>query len=410
MFTPQEAAALPGPDWLRAQRSAAAERFVTEPLPTAKLEEWRYSPVAAIDFSDYAAAEPKSDLPAEATAFPAGAAGVAVVANGHLVSLSLEDDLAAAGVRLGPLADSSDPVQLDEGPDAFAAANLAFAPDPLVLEVPNGVRVQRPIAVLNWVDAARAVVMPRLRVVVGGGADVEVLNVTRSPDVASLVLSVVEVDAAPGARASLTTVQDLGEQVTSIANHSATVGSQATVDESLVAVGGGYSRQRNDCRLEGRGASAQLTALYYGDDHQVLDFRTFYDHIAADTTSNLLFKGALDDAAKSVYTGLIRVHPAARGTNAMQTNRNLKLSDDAWAESVPNLEIENNDVRCAHASTMGPIDAEQRFYLESRGVPPATAERLIVAGFFDEALDKLSVRSARSAARDLVDAKIEVGS
>ena len=105
---------------------------------------------------------------------------------------------------------------------------------------------------------------------------------------------------------------------------------------------------------------------------------------APDTTSDLLFKGAVGGRSRSVYTGLIRVEKEARGTNAFQTNRNLKLSDDAWAESVPNLEIENNDVRCSHASTVGPVDEEQRFYLESRGVPPEVADRLIVAGFFDE--------------------------
>ena len=99
------------------------------------------------------------------------------------------------------------------------------------------------------------------------------------------------------------------------------------------------------------------------------DFRTFQDHVAPNTTSDLLFKGAVAGPSRAVYTGLIRVGKEARGTNAFQTNRNLKLSDGAWAESVPNLEIENNDVHCSHASAVGPIDEEQRFYLESRGVP-----------------------------------------
>ena len=134
----------------------------------------------------------------------------------------------------------------------------------------------------------------------------------------------------------------------------------------------------------------------------ISDYRTFQLHDAPDTTSNLLFKGAVDDDARSVYTGLIRVEREARGTNAFQTNRNLKLSDRAWAESVPNLEIETNDVRCSHASTVGPIDEDQRFYLESRGVPTEIAERLIVAGFFDEVLERLPVDSVA----DLVTAAI----
>src|SRR3954462_4501703 len=123
----------------------------------------------------------------------------------------------------------------------------------------------------------------------------------------------------------------------------------------------------------------------------MLDFRTFQDHASPDTTSNLLFKGAVGGHSRSVYTGMIRVRPTARGTNAFQTNRNIKLSEHAWAESVPNLEIENNDVRCSHASAVGPIDENQLFYLESRGVPPWIAERLIVTGFFDEVLEQLPV-------------------
>ncbi len=119
------------------------------------------------------------------------------------------------------------------------------------------------------------------------------------------------------------------------------------------------------------------------------DFRTLQDHAAPKTRSNLLFKGALAGHAQSVYTGLIKVRKEARGTDAFQTNRNLKLSEHAWAESVPNLEIETNDVRCSHASAVGPIDEDQRFYLESRGVPTAIAERLIVLGFFDEVLEQL---------------------
>jgi Fe-S cluster assembly protein SufD len=138
------------------------------------------------------------------------------------------------------------------------------------------------------------------------------------------------------------------------------------------------------------------------------DFRTIQDHDAPHTTSDLLFKGAVQDSARSVYTGLIRIRPHARGTAAFQTNRNLTLSEGAWAESVPNLEIETNDVRCSHASTVGPIDAEQRFYLESRGIPSSVAERLIVLGFFDEVLSQLPVRSVAERLRGRVSAKLDL--
>ena len=160
-----------------------------------------------------------------------------------------------------------------------------------------------------------------------------------------------------------------------------------------VALGGDYARVRTDARLDGRGAAGDQLAAYFGEGDQMHDFRTLQDHAAPKTTSDLLFKGAVEGRARSVYSGLIRVRKEAPGTAAFQTNRNLKLSDAAWADSVPNLEIDTNDVRCSHASTVGPIDAEQRFYLESRGVPPDRAEELIVNGFFSEVLERLPVKA-----------------
>jgi Fe-S cluster assembly protein SufD len=194
----------------------------------------------------------------------------------------------------------------------------------------------------------------------------------------------------------------LGDRTWQIGSQSSVAGSQATLRSFTAAFGGDYARMRTDCRLEGRGATGDLFAVYFGTGDQTLDFRTFQDHRAPDTTSNLLFKGAVDDRSKSVYTGLIQVRPEGAGTNAFQTNRNVKLSPEAWAESVPNLQIENNDVRCSHASTVGPIDEEQEFYLQSRGVPPQVAERLIVGGFFDEVIEGLPVREAEAIIREQI--------
>jgi Fe-S cluster assembly protein SufD len=175
------------------------------------------------------------------------------------------------------------------------------------------------------------------------------------------------------------------------------VGQEATLRVGHAALGGDYARVRFDCRLEGRGATGDLAALYFGDGDQMHDLRTYQQHLAPDTTSDLLFKGALDDRAHAVYTGLIRIGKNGRGSQATQTNRIVKLSPDAWAESVPNLEIEHNDVKCSHASAVGPIDADQRFYLESRGVPPEAAERLVVNGFFEEVLETFSAAGAGTA-------------
>jgi Fe-S cluster assembly protein SufD len=136
------------------------------------------------------------------------------------------------------------------------------------------------------------------------------------------------------------------------------------------------------------------------------DFRTLQSHEAPRTHSDLLFKGAVKDTSKSVYTGLIKITENGTKTEAFQTNRTLTLSRGAWAESVPNLEIETNDVKCSHASTVGPIDDEQRFYLESRGIPPETAERLVILGFFDDVLAALPVGSLRPELRQRVADKL----
>jgi Fe-S cluster assembly protein SufD len=164
---------------------------------------------------------------------------------------------------------------------------------------------------------------------------------------------------------------------------------------------------RTDARVTGMGASNRQIALYYADGDQMHDFRTLQDHIAPKTNSDLLFKGAVQNRARSVYTGLIRIRHDAKGSAAFQTNRNLTLSHGAWAESVPNLDIETNDVKCSHASTVGPIDDEQRFYLESRGIPPEVAERLVVLGFFDEVLDQLPVGPLATELRQQVSAKLQ---
>jgi Fe-S cluster assembly protein SufD len=223
---------------------------------------------------------------------------------------------------------------------------------------------------------------------------------------AGLLLPVTTLAVDGAARLGYVGVQQLDRAAWSLGTLEISAEAQASVTAGLAGFGGDYTRVRTDCHLVGRGATGDLLAAYFGDGDQTLDYRTFQEHVAPDTTSNLLFKGTVSDRSRSVYTGLIRVAKTARGTNAFQTNRNIKLSDEAWAESVPNLQIENNDVHCSHASAVGPIDEEQRFYLESRGVPPRVAERLIVAGFFAEVFDLLPANDLRPMLDAAVAAKL----
>jgi Fe-S cluster assembly protein SufD len=399
-FTPALAETLGGPDALAAHRSVSAARVESEPFPTTDLEEWRYSRVDEIDLASYhPAGEPGS------AALPAGLladrdqiatrAASVLVRNGRVVAVDVDDELVAKGVRVGRLAEM--PELLDgygdtvgEG-DAFVAMNGAFAPDPLVIDVPRGVSVESPIVVAQWIDDDAVAAFPRVLVRMGEASDATVVEWSGSDDVAALTVPVVELDLGRASRLAFVSVQQLGPSMTQIGRHSSRVGQEATLSMAHGALGGDFARLRFDCRLDGRGATGDLAALYFGDGDHLHDLRTFQVHQAPDTTSDLLFKGAVDDESHAVYTGLIRITKDGRGSNATQSNRIVKLSPEAWAESVPNLEIEHNDVRCSHASAVGPIDAEQRFYLESRGVTPEAAERLVVKGFFAEVLERIGV-------------------
>jgi Fe-S cluster assembly protein SufD len=379
-------------------------------LPTTEEEVWRYSRIAELDLEAY---EPVSDQPVnsgipapiEAALATVPVRGVTVVVvNGRIVHL----DVQAPGVDI--VTDDSDAlgVAMTEPTDVFATMNDAFTREPIVVRVTRGATVEAPIVVAHWSDEPNLATFPRLVVVSGEDSQAQVVDYHASADgVPMLTVPVTELSVAASARLGYLNAQNLGLATWQVGSQVSTVDRDATLTSVCAAFGGDYARLRTDCRLIGRGAAGNLRAVYFGEAEQMLDFRTFQDHAAPDTTSNLLFKGAVGGHSRSVYTGLIRVRKNARGTNAFQTNRNIKLSDGAWAESVPNLEIENNDVRCSHASAVGPIDEDQRFYLESRGVPTPIAERLVVTGFFDEVLSKLPVASAATALRNLVAGKLD---
>jgi Fe-S cluster assembly protein SufD len=277
--------------------------------------------------------------------------------------------------------------------------------DPVVIDVPPGTVLAEPVTVT--VTGPADGVAAGVHVVVRAGEDAEVSVVeVHQGGGAGLLLPLTELDADRSARLRYLAVQRLGRAAWSIGSLVVRAQASADVRVGLAAFGGEYARLRTDCHLAGRGANGDLLAVYFGDGDQTMDFRTFQAHEAPDTTSDLTFSGALDDTSRSVYTGLIKVAKEARGTNAFQTNKNLKLSDGAWAESVPNLMIENNEVSCSHASTVGPIDPEHRFYLESRGVPTPVAERLIVAGFLRDVLVRFPVPKVAVGLQADIDAKL----
>ena len=417
VFTPATAAGLEGPQWLQRLRVDAAERFSSLNLPTGAEEIWRYSRISDLDLDAYSpnvqAHEEASDgavPPALASLLAAVGEHTAcvVVRNGRLSSVTCDPRAAGTGLVVGDAtaADDGSGVVGGEVDDPFVELNSAFLGAAVHVLVPPGVVLEKPILVLHWIDVEQLAVFPRIVVRCGTDSEVTVVEHYASADVAAFVDPVVRLEVGDSARLRYLHVQDLGPSVFQVGYQSSTVGRDATLHSTAVALGGDYARLRTDSRIEGQGGSTRLDAAYLADGRRMHDFRTLQDHAAPSSTSDLLFKGAVKDRARSVYSGLIHVGKEAPGTSAFQTNRNLVLSEGAAAESVPNLEIETNDVRCSHASAVGPLDEEQVYYLESRGIPPATAERLIVLGFLGEVLDRMPAAALRPGLREAFAARL----
>jgi Fe-S cluster assembly protein SufD len=393
-------------------RQAAAERFAASRLPTDALEEWRYSRIDALDLDAYRLAGPPAEAPApEGRNFVSDlvksvgrTAAVIETTNGYLSRIQGGDEAVIAEPLSDPDADPVEVGAVAGEPDAFVTLNAALAPAPLRVRVTRS--ANRPTIVLvHWADGEALAVLPRTIIDVEEGAEASILEVVAGPG-SNLVVPVTELDVADSARLAYVNVEALGPAAWQIGLQASRVGRDATLVSAAFALGAEYGRLRNDSALVASGGSSRLLAVYFAAGQQMLDFRTVQHHKAPKTHSELLYKGAVANTARSVYSGLIRVEKGAAGTNAFQTNRNLVLHEGAHADSVPTLEIEDNDVRCSHASAVGPIAEDERFYLESRGVPPPIADRLIALGFLGEVLDQMPVSGVAGPLRAALEAKL----
>ena len=409
--------ALPGPDWLRQSRLASWERLAGSELPREAEEIWRYSRIEELDLSRYAPCPPGGDvaideLPDELQALvgTAGPRATVIVSHngGEGRILNPQNSLQVVGFGDAPLGEGTPPAPVLHGPvpDIWTAMNGAFVQVPWRVTVAPGAVVEGPLVVVHWLDKDGCAVFPRLEVEVGDNASVRVVEIIASADVDVLSVPMAYLYLRPGARLGFGHVQLLGGRAWQLGNQVSRVGRDATLRSMTVALGGQYARERTDSVLEGSGGDSELLAAFFGAGDQMHDLRTVQQHAAPHTRSDLLFKGAVANKSHSVYSGLIRVEKGAKGTNAFQTNRNLVLSEGAQADSVPTLEIEDNDVRCSHASTVGPIDESQLFYLESRGVPTHAAERLIALGFMEDVLERFPVGDMVGWLRQAVAAKL----
>ncbi len=379
------------PGWLAQRRLDAFDVYEKLELPDPKSEEWRYTDVRGFDFELFApprAAERSPDLPPE---------------------------LAAKGVVFTALRDA-DPELVKEHfftdipPDEhrFTALHGAFHSDDVIVYVPRGVDVDVPLEVLRDVDGGGST-FPHTTIVVEDQASLTFVDTFRSGDSLkpSLSSSAVEVTAGRGATVNYISLQEWGRGVSHFQTQRFTGYRDSTVRSLAVNLGSRFARTQVESVLKGEGSFSEMLGLYFADSDQHFAQRTLQEHAAPHATSDLLYKGALKERSRSEYSGLIKVAKGAQGTDAYQANRNLVLSEDALAHSIPQLEIEANEVRCTHGATVSPVEEEHLFYLMSRGIDRVTAQKLVVFGFFGEVLDRVRLPQVREDLSDSIAAKVE---
>jgi Fe-S cluster assembly protein SufD len=417
------------PEWLRERRAHAWDVYERTPMPTTRLEEWRYTDLAKTLDMDVLRLGSAEGAPDDRSSWPERlrvamdedheASGHLVIIDGAVVHTDIDTELASKGVVLMSLHEAvarhpdlvepnlaTEAVPAEEG--KFAALNAALWNDGIFLYVPTGVRLDRPVRITRWVSESGAAFFSRVLIVAETASQVSYVDEVLSDDfdAQTFTSTAVEVIARDGAQVQYVAVQRLGRGAFYQSVQRTLAQRDATLDTLNVALGASVTRVDLNARLEGPGANSDMLGLYFGDGSQHFDFNTSQDHLVPNTASDLLYKGALDGASRAIFRGIIRVRPGAQQTDAYQTNRNLLLSPNARADSLPNLEIEADDVKCSHGATVGELDAEAKFYLMSRGLNRVQAERLVVLGFLGEVLAKLPLGGVTDKVTRVIEAKL----
>lgn len=360
--------------WMAERRAEAASAVTSLSMPTPREETWRY---IDLDF------DPRLDAFAET---PGPALSPDAIVDGWAGNVVTVVDGFAADPSFPLVTESSEDRLLTKEADLFAAAYTAFAPGAVLLA---GDVLAAPVLVDVQTTGAMTT-FPGVHIDVPNGADASVVVRLRSgSDDPAVVVPRLTASVGDNARLTLSVVQDWNYATRSLARAIVKLGRDAGLTLAEAGIGGLMSRLHLDVDFVGNGSHAKIYGAYFGEDDQTLDYRYFMNHIGTNTRCDMFLKGAVEDDALSVFTGLIRIEETGQKTESFQTNRNLILSSGASAQSVPNLEILANDVKCGHGSSVGPLDQDQRYYLMSRGLTPERADRLQVRGFFEEVVSAI---------------------
>jgi Fe-S cluster assembly protein SufD len=385
------------------KRTAALERYHELPLPTTSEDGWRFTDLSEFDPDAYELAETAERVEI-APLFEIELAGYARIDEGGVEIVS-----APEGVVFAPLDENDERIEkLVKVGDKIAAANAALWRSGLLVEVPANFELAKPLHVRIESTVAAGVLPTRLLVVAGENSRFTLIeeHVSAAADLDACTNCAVEVYLGAGSRLELFSVQRLSQATWHFAHQHARLERDSELDWVCAGLGSRKGKVWITNDLAGAGAISRVTGVYFADGAQHLDYDTFQEHMAPNTTSDFFFRGALREQATAVWRGMIRVEKEAQGTNAYQEDRNLLLSRQAHANSIPGLEILANDVRCTHGATVGQVDQEQLFYLMSRGLSRSEAERLIVHGFFAQALDRIEREPIREALAQALEARI----
>jgi Fe-S cluster assembly protein SufD len=381
-------------------RRVAWTGFETAGLPQVSDEVWRYAPLGELDLDHFVVAErPLKGEDSEFAQELCRRAGLVVrVTDGFCVDTSSSIEGVTIDVDESSTSMSGESLSTRYENDTFSLLNAALSPATTVIRIAAGTNVDKPIVVLNVTNGSSS--FPRTHIDLGRGANATVVEYYEG-GANALVVPLSEYQIAENAGLQLITYQRLAPSAWHVARTTGFLGRDARLRQAVIGMGGHYNRSRNDAQMLGLGSENELRTTFLGSGSQVHDFRTHQLHVAGRSHSTLLSKGAVADESRSVYTGLIEIEKGAKRTDARQTNHNLLLSPTAHADSVPNLDIKENDVMCAHASSVGPLDELQRWYIESRGVSRDDAERLMIQGFFNEMLVALPLELAELVEADV---------
>jgi Fe-S cluster assembly protein SufD len=383
-------------------RPELLERYKALPLPTTKDESWRFTDLKGFD-PDSFSANGSTGVATAPGMLELEAAGIVRVSEG-----GLEIERAPEGIRFEPLGDHPRLGELVGSDEKFAAHNAALWEHGLLVHVPKGLVLEQPLYIRIVNDVEGGSLFWRLLIVAEPESRFTVIEeyASTSPELSGYLNAAVEIFVDQAAKVEYVSVQNVSRETWHFGTHHARVERDAELDW----VAGGFGSKKGKVRIQndlaGRGATSRVTGAYFTDGTQHLDYDTFQEHIAPDTTSDFAFKGALRDDSRAVWRGMIRVEEDAQKTNAYQENRNLLLSKTAHADSIPGLEILANDVRCTHGATLGQVDREQLFYLMARGLTRQEAERMIVRGFFQDVLDRIELEPVREALGAALEARI----